>query len=143
MKKLSPVIFLLIALYIGWNHFLLQKDSAGLIDQNDTSLSLAFDEHRSGFQTEGNGVVIRILPDDNDGSRHQRFILKLKSGQTLLISHNIDLAPRLSSLKKGDVVSFNGVYEWNSKGGVIHWTHHDPNGRHVPGWLQYNGKTYR
>ena len=143
MKKLIPIIFLFIALVIGWNHFNLQKNSAGFTDQNNTSLSIAFDEHKSGFQTEGTGVVIRILPDDNKGSRHQRFILKLKSGQTLLISHNVDLAPRLPNLNKGDAVSFHGVYEWNSKGGVIHWTHHDPNGRHVPGWLKYNGQTYQ
>ena len=143
MKKLIPIIFLFIALFLGWNHFHLQKDFTGFTDQDNTSLSTAFDERKSGFQAEGDGVVIRILPDDNEGSRHQRFILQLKSGQTLLIAHNIDLAPRLSNLQKGDVVAFNGVYEWNSKGGVIHWTHHDPDGRHVPGWLKYNGKTYQ
>ena len=144
MKKLLiPILTLFIAVYIGWSLLNRPNDSVGFTDQNNTALSIAFDERKSGFQTEGNGIVIRILPDDNDGSRHQRFILKLESGQTLLISHNIDLAPRLSNLKKGDAVAFNGVYEWNSKGGVIHWTHHDPNGRHIPGWLKYNGKTYQ
>ncbi|MCK5070226.1 MAG: DUF3465 domain-containing protein, partial [Desulfocapsa sp.] len=28
-------------------------------------------------------------------------------------------------------------------GGVIHWTHRDHNGRHIDGWLKYNGKTYQ
>jgi len=68
--------------------------------------------------------------------------LKLTSGQTLLVAHNIDLAPRISSLREGDSVAFYGEYEWNSKGGVIHWTHHDPQGQHVTGWLKHNGKTY-
>ncbi|KPK24926.1 MAG: hypothetical protein AMJ61_13155 [Desulfobacterales bacterium SG8_35_2] len=144
MKKLLiPILTLFIAVYIGWSQLNRPNDSVGFTDQNNTALSIAFDERKSGFQTEGNGIVIRILPDDNDGSRHQRFILKLEYGKNLLISHNIDLAPRLSNLKKGDAVAFNGVYEWNSKGGVIHWTHHDPNGRHIPGWLKYNGKTYQ
>jgi hypothetical protein len=62
---------------------------------------------------------------DNQGSRHQRFILKLNSSQTLLIAYNIDLAPKIKNLKVGDHVNFYGEYEWNSKGGVIHWTHHD------------------
>ena len=88
-------------------------------------------------------MVVRILPDDNDGSRHQRFILRTASGQTLLIAHNIDLAPRISDLRKGDRVEFYGVYEWNDRGGVIHWTHHDPQGSHTPGWLRHKGRTYQ
>jgi len=143
MKKLIPIVFLFIAVSIGWSQFNRPNDSVTLTDQNNTALSIAFDEHKSGVQTEGNGIVIKILQDDNDGSRHQRFILRLPSGQTLLITHNIDLAPRLSSLKDGDSVAFNGVYEWNSKGGVVHWTHHDPDGHHVAGWLKHNGQTYQ
>ena len=87
--------------------------------------------------------MIRVLPDDVDGSRHQRFIVQLASGQTLLITHNIDVAPRIVGLKVGDSVAFNGEYVWNDKGGVIHWTHHDPQGRHVAGWVMHNGKRYQ
>jgi len=84
-----------------------------------------------------------ILPDDNDGSRHQRFILQLNSGQTLLIAHNIDIAPRIPVLRQGDEVAFRGQYEWNPEGGVIHWTHHDPGGQHPGGWLKHEGQTYQ
>jgi hypothetical protein len=94
-------------------------------------------------QMQGRGTVTRVLADDNDGDRHQRFILRLDSGQTLLIAHNIDLAPRVAGLKEGDVVEFNGGYEWNDKGGVIHWTHKDPRGQHVAGWLKHQGRTYQ
>jgi hypothetical protein len=97
----------------------------------------------SNVQLEGRGVVRRILSDDYEGSRHQRFVVALDSGQTLLIVHNIDLAPRVAGLREADPVSFKGVYEWNAEGGVIHWTHHDPNGRHVAGWIRYNGKVYQ
>jgi len=143
MKRLIPIVVLFIAVYIGWGQINRPSNSPGFTDQSDTALSTAFHERRSGIQFQGNGTVIKILPDDHEGSRHQRFILKLHSGQTLLIAHNIDLAPRLSSLREGDVVAFNGEYEWNPKGGVIHWTHRDPNGRHEAGWLKHNGQTYQ
>jgi hypothetical protein len=97
----------------------------------------------SGQQVEGQGTVSRILPDDNDGNRHQRFILRLGSGLTLLVAHNIDLAPVIASLREGDTVSFYGEYESNDRGGVIHWTHHDPQGRHVDGWLEHKGQRYQ
>ncbi len=84
-----------------------------------------------------------MLPDDNDGSRHQRFIVRLDSGQTILIAHNIDITPRISPLSAGDTLEFSGEYEWNSKGGVVHWTHRDPAGRHPAGWLKHNGKTFQ
>ena len=143
MKKLPVVIALFVALYIGWWYFSLPNSSTGPAKQSDKILARAFEKQKSDIQVGGNGVVIKILPDDNVGSRHQRFILRLHSGQTVLIAHNIDLAPRLPSIKKGDTVAFNGEYEWNSKGGVIHWTHHDPNGRNVAGWLQHKGQTYK
>ena len=87
--------------------------------------------------------MVKLLSDDNDGSRHQRFILELGSGQTILVTHNIDLAPRISSLRVGDSVEFYGEYEWNEKGGLLHWTHHDPRGAHVSGWLKHQRKTYK
>ena len=106
-------------------------------------IASAFANGESNIQVEGEGTVIRVLPDDQDGARHQRFIVQLESGQTVLIAHNIDIAPRINGVGVGDSVSFNGEYVWNEKGGVIHWTHHDPQGRHVAGWLKHNGKTYK
>ena len=85
----------------------------------------------------------RVLPDDVDGPRHQRFIIELASGQTVLVAHNIDIAPRVVGLEVGDSVRFSGEYVWNDKGGVLHWTHHDPQGRHVSGWIIHNNKTYK
>ena len=113
------------------------------IAQTDDTLARAWRDRRSDVQVRGSGTVTRILGDDNDGSRHQRFILRLASGQTVLVAHNIDLAPRIGALQVGDRVGFYGEYEWNDRGGVIHWTHHDPAGRHPAGWLEHRGRRYQ
>nr|WP_026348996.1 DUF3465 domain-containing protein [Psychrobacter lutiphocae] len=105
----------------------------------------AFNEQRSAVQVKGCGKVVAILPDDNEGSRHQRFIVQLEGIQpdhTVLIAHNIDLASRIDALKKGDDVVFYGQYEYNSQGGVVHWTHHDPAARHQHGWIEHKGKRF-
>ncbi len=106
-------------------------------------LASLFQAERSGVMVEAAGRISRILPDDNKGSRHQRFIVRMDNGQTVLIAHNIDLAPRIAGLSEGRAIHFRGQYEWNERGGVVHWTHHDPNGRREGGWLRYDGREYR
>ena len=93
--------------------------------------------------TEGEGTVVKVLPDDNEGRRHQRFILRLSNGKTVMVAHNIDLAPRLPGLGRGDRVAFEGEYLYNPKGGVVHWTHRDPSGRREGGSITYGGRSYR
>ena len=122
---------------------ILSAGSASATLADDNAIGRAFASGVSDIQVEGEGTVIRVLPDDVNGSRHQRFIVELESGQTLLITHNIDIAPRIDALAVGDSVRFTGEYIWNAKGGVIHWTHHDPRGRHVGGWVLHNGTTYQ
>lgn len=146
MKKL---IFLLIAVAIMYGLEWVQEQGLSLPNPSSKSqdssraVGIAYENRQSDIQVQGQGTVSRVLPDDLDGSRHQRFILELDTGQALLIAHNIDLAPKVAGLNKGDTVEFYGEYEWNSKGGVIHWTHHDPSRRHIDGWLKHRGQTYQ
>lgn len=147
------VIVILVTVYLGLD--LKQQDQItdkSQTEQNNTAVSISDDQHKimqayqqqsSNIQVQGRGVVKAILSDDNDGSRHQKMILKLENGLTVLIAHNIDLAPRIEGLKKDDTVEFYGEYEYSQKGGVIHWTHHDPRGKHIDGWLKYQGKIYQ
>jgi len=89
-----------------------------------------------------NGKIVKNLKDDLSGSRHQKFLVSPTSGITLLVAHNIDLASRVP-INKGDSISLYGRYEWNNRGGVMHWTHHDPKGKKKGGWIKANGKMYR
>ncbi len=102
----------------------------------------AFKHKKSDIFVAGSGVVKKLLADDNKGSRHQKFLVSISPEQTLLFAHNIDLAPRVENLQIGDALIFKGEYVYNPKGGVIHWTHQDPRGDQLGGWIKHNGKIY-
>jgi hypothetical protein len=117
--------------------------TVSLAASDSGDIARAYAAHRSGVQVHGTGIVAKVLKDDEEGSRHQRFILHMDSGQSVLFAHNIDLASRVPDLYAGERVEFEGEYEWNEKGGVVHWTHRDPSGRHPAGWLKVAGAVYR
>ena len=110
---------------------------------SESTIQQAIETHQSDIQVEVTASVIKVLRDDTQGSQHQRFLIKLPSGDTILVAHNIDLAPRVRNLKSSDIVSIYGEYEWNKKGGVIHWTHRDPANRHIHGWIEHQGEKYQ
>ena len=106
------------------------------------AITEAFGAQRNVPQVQGSGVVTKVLKDDTKGLKHQKFLLKVSDNITILIAHNIDLAPRVDDIKQGDVVEFKGEYIYTPKGGTVHWTHKDPRGNHQAGYLKHNGKTY-
>jgi Protein of unknown function (DUF3465) len=112
------------------------------IQVSNQALTEAYKNKKSDIFVEGSGTVKKLLADDNKGSRHQKFLVTVSAEQTLLFAHNIDLAPRVENLQVGDTVTFRGEYVYNPKGGVMHWTHHDPQGGSKSGWIKHNGKVY-
>lgn len=155
LKKLILIALAALLLYAGMDRNRPEQLGTAVTDEGvggpsradspntDHAVEKAFTAETSGLQVQGEGEVIRILSDDNDGSQHQRFIIRTASAQTLLVAHNVDLAPRIVDLKVGDKILFNGEYEWNSQGGVIHWTHRDPERRHTDGWIKHSGRQYQ
>ena len=157
--SIGAVIALLIAAYLGLD---LQQSQPLIPSASDTTtetlhsepnlepsqatddldrIARAFQQRQSDLQVRSSGQVLAVLPDDHDGSRHQKFILELPNGQTVLGAHNSDQAPRIQSMQEQDQLEFYGEYEYSDKGGVIHWTHHDPARKHVDGWLKHQGRT--
>lgn len=144
MKKFA---YLIVALVLAYGFAKEQGISLPGVTQNPGSsanaeLLQAYSRQQSNVQVAGQGVVAKVLRDDLKGSRHQKFILQIADGPSILVAHNIDLAPRINGLRAGDSVEFYGEYEWNNKGGVVHWTHRDPGRRHVDGWLKHQGQTF-
>jgi len=102
----------------------------------------AKDNTEARFWLTVSGKVVKLLKDDKRGNQHQKFLIRLAPDITLLVAHNIDLAQRIP-VKKGDQISLRGRYEWNNRGGMMHWTHHDPKGKKQGGWIKLRGKEYR
>src|SRR5262249_54433929 len=112
-------------------------------DCDGATLVSAYRNHQGRIEVCWHGVISKVLRDETQGARHQRFIGRLPPGQTVLIAYNYDLAPRIEGLHAGSAVEFAGEYEWNPQGGVVHWTHRDPAGRHAAGWIRYAGHRYQ
>ncbi|MCA9320813.1 MAG: DUF3465 domain-containing protein [Planctomycetes bacterium] len=110
-------------------------------DDTDRLLE-AYRKRQSEVWLEVEGTIKKNLRDDLEGDRHQKFILTLEGGHTILVSHNIDIANRVPA-REGDDLRIRGRYEYGEQGGVLHWTHHDPGGRQTGGWIRYDGKDYK
>ena len=151
MKKLLflVVVAVLAYVFIQERGIFIPGSSSRTLSAADSILQNAYNNKQNHFQVQGEGVVKTILPDPHDMTgtqtrpRSQHFILELSTGQRLFVSHNIEVAPRISGLRIGDTVEFNGEYKWNSKGGEIHRTHHSTVHNPVDGWLKHDGKMYR
>lgn len=107
------------------------------------SVQTAIERQLQTVQVDGTGTIVKVLPEDTQGDRHQRLLVTVGHGHTVLIAHNIDIASRIPDVREGEEIAFSGEFKWNEKGGVVHWTHHDPRNRHPDGWLRYHGKIYQ
>jgi hypothetical protein len=94
----------------------------------------AFDQHLRDIFMIADGIIAEILPNDETGVPHQRFILLTPEPQTLLIVNNIEQGQPLD-IRVGDKIHVEGTYVWNKYGGLIHETHLGVNKRQPDGLI--------
>lgn len=110
---------------------------------DDAAIAADFANHRSNVEVTADGVVVRLFGDRSSSTgTHEQFIIRLTApNMTVEVEHNISIGTRVP-VAEGDRVIVHGEYIWNSQGGLIHFTHHDPQGTHEDGYITDNGTTY-
>jgi hypothetical protein len=86
--------------------------------------------------------VVRVLGERAGRSGyHEGFLIATASGtDTFKVEDNTDITGPIP-LRRGDAISLLGQFECDDY--VIHWTHHDPRGRHPAGYIEVNGTRYQ
>jgi hypothetical protein len=111
---------------------------------NDAAVCDAYHAGRSRVEVVADGSVTRVFGvRSGRTSPHEGFLLALASGCTLVVrvEANTDFTGTFP-LARGERVAVKGEYEFYPLGGVIHWTHRDPRGRHEGGYIEAAGQRY-
>ena len=88
------------------------------------------------------GTIARYLGTRySQSGRHEGFLVRTRDfAAPLKIEDNVEITGFIP-MRTGDSVELQGQYECND--GVIHWTHHDPSGRHLSGYVIVNGRRFQ
>jgi len=86
------------------------------------------------------GDVTRVLGiRESRSGLHEGFIFAA-AGATYTVEDNADITGVIP-LRRGEALELQGQLECNDD--VIHWTHRDPAGRHIAGYIIADGRTYQ
>lgn len=108
----------------------------------DFQIARYADARKNADYVQGRGMtVVQLLPDDNQGRPHQKFVVRLSTGQMIVAISNLDMCPHVP-VQVGDLVGLGGQFIWTKDGGIIHWLHHDPRGNRPDGYIEHRGQTY-
>jgi hypothetical protein len=111
---------------------------------NDRAVCAVYSAQRSHAEVVADGTVTRIFGiRAGRASPHEGFLMRLASGCNLVVrvEANTDFTGPIP-LANGQHVIVKGEYEYYPLGGVIHWTHRDPRGRHEGGYINAGGTSY-
>ena len=110
----------------------------------DPSLARAYADGRSHVEVQTRGTVVRVLGDRvGPSGEHVGFLIRADDlpRRLVRVEVNEDLTGPVA-VRAGEPVTLRGEYAYDSRGGVIHWTHHDPRHRHPDGFVLIGGHRY-
>ncbi|HVA37802.1 MAG TPA: DUF3465 domain-containing protein [Candidatus Dormibacteraeota bacterium] len=113
--------------------------------QGDRQLRLAVDQHHRPAEVTFSGTVASepvYFHSTRSGLTHEAFDVRTPSGLRAQVVENVDVGPRVP-VHRGDAVTVRGEYVRDAGAThVVHWTHHDPSGRHAGGFIEAGGRRY-
>jgi len=119
---------------------------AGHTEQaNNGQICSLYSSGQGGVEVIGQGTVLAVLGTrEGRSGQHEGFLLRLHQQCDLMVrvETNVDITGPVP-VRDGEIVTVKGQFENDPMGGVIHWTHHDPRGRHVSGYVEAGGKLYQ
>jgi uncharacterized protein DUF3465 len=112
---------------------------------NNDVVCQTFGAGRSHIEVVADGVVTRVLgTQPGVSSPHEGFLMRLQSGCNLVVRVEANESfTGVIPLNAGERVTVKGEYEYYPLGGVIHWTHRDPRGRHPDGYVIAGSTRYQ
>jgi hypothetical protein len=118
----------------------------GSADASNAAVFDAWRAARSRVEVTASGSVARVLGQrEGPSGMHEGFLLHLRGGAgrglTVRVEDNTDITGPIP-LRAGDDVVVRGEYIYDSRGGIIHYTHRDPRARHPAGYVRVNGRIY-
>jgi hypothetical protein len=116
-------------------------------DSSNGAVYEAWREERSRVEVTAHGAVARILGERGGPSGpHLGLLLHLSGGEgrglTVRVEDNLDLTGPIA-LREGEAITVRGEYIYDPRGGLIHYTHRDPRGRHEAGYVEVDGRIYQ
>jgi len=108
------------------------------LPSNERLLS-AFADGTTGVWVSGYGTVVRPLGSSAD---NQRFLVQVNGELSLVVRHQVgDQGPVPAD--RGDIIAFQGRYEFHGGGGELILTHADSGNPGGGGWIEYDGMRYQ
>ncbi len=115
--------------------------SAGTVG-DDKNLNDAINKHQNVYFLEAASLkVTKLLADDQQGLRHQKFEVVTSQGQKVLCVYNLDQGQRIP-LQVGDQVDVGGEFKWTKYGALLHWLHEDSRDKRPDGYVDLEGRRY-
>ena len=94
----------------------------------------------SHVEVRDRGTIVAVLGvRESRSGAHEGFLIAIGS-HVYRVEDNADITGTIP-LRRAAHVELQGQYECDDN--VIHWTHHDPSGRHPSGYIEIDGTYYQ
>ncbi|MBC7465045.1 MAG: DUF3465 domain-containing protein [Bdellovibrio sp.] len=145
-QKIINLISLVLLILVFWNFFKSKAPTVAEVETKPASELTAFEKGLDckcdqSFVITPALKVIKKLKDDNQGIRHQKWLVQSPAGQIILFVHNLELCQPLD-IEKNDMVQLAGEFKWTDKGALIHWAHFDPKKKRPDGYVEFKRRKY-